>query len=263
MNLGLNGKIFLVAAASKGLGYGIAHALASEGARVSLCSRDLNSARAAAARITQETGSPTLAFACDVTSAAEIDAWVDGTTAEWDYRIDGLAVNAGGPPSLPLYQATDEQFEAAFNLTLMSAVRMIRATLPHMNDGGAILTVTSGSTKEPIAGLGLSTVMRAGVVGMVKVLADELAPRNIRVNNLVPGRILTDRITQLDTLTSERTGQSIEDIRARAEAAIPLRRMGTITEFGRAAAFLLSPAASYTTGATLRVDGGAMRSISI
>lgn len=263
MNLGLEGKKFLVAAASKGLGYGIARALAGEGAMVSVCSRDISSAQAAADKITQETGSQALAFACDVTQPQQIQDWVDGTVRAWGAGIDGLVTNAGGPPSLVLHEADDAQWQAAFDLTLMSAVRMIRAVLPHMTDGGAILTVTSSSTKEPISGLGLSTVMRAGVVGMVKIFADELAPKGIRINNLVPGRILTDRIVQLDDVTAKRTGMSTEEIRAKSEAAIPLKRLGTIEEFGKAAAFLLSPAASYTTGATLRVDGGAMRSIGI
>ncbi len=262
MNLGLEGKVALVAAASKGLGYGIARALAAEGAKVSLCSRDLDSAKNAADTLRAETGSETLAFACDVSDPAQITAWIDGTVAAWG-MIDALVTNAGGPPSLVLHEASDEQWEVAFNLTLMSAVRIIRAALPHLNDGGAILTVTSSSTKEPITGLGLSTVMRAGLVGMVKVYADELAPRGIRINNLVPGRILTDRIVHLDQVTAKRTGTTPEEARAKSEASIPLKRLGTIDEFGRAAAFLLSPAASYTTGATLRVDGGAMRSIGI
>lgn len=262
MELGLEGKVALVAAASKGLGYGIARALAGEGAKVSLCSRDLDSASAAADKLRAETGVEALAFACDVSDPAQIAGWVDGTRRAWG-SIDALVTNAGGPPSLVLHEASDEQWEAAFNLTLMSAVRIIRAALPHMNDGGAILTVTSSSTKEPITGLGLSTVMRAGVVGMVKVYADELAPRGIRINNLVPGRILTDRIIQLDQVTAERNNTTPDEARAKSEASIPLKRLGTIEEFGRAAAFLLSPAAGYTTGATLRVDGGAMRSIGI
>lgn len=263
MNLDLEGKVALVAAASKGLGYGIARALAGEGARVSICSRDREAAHAAAERIAAETGVETLGFTCDVTQEDQITAWIKGTVSAWGNRIDALVTNAGGPPSLTLHEASEDQWHAAFNLTLMSAVRMIRETLPYMGEGSAILTVTSGSTKEPIPGLGLSTVMRAGVVGMVKVYADELSARGIRINNLVPGRILTDRIVHLDNINAERAGTTPEEIRAKSEVSIPLGRLGTIDEFGRAAAFLLSPAASYTTGATLRVDGGAMRSIGI
>ncbi len=130
-----------------------------------------------------------------------------------------------------------------------------------MQPGSSILTITSSSIREPIEQLGLSTVMRAGVAGLVKTLADELAPDGIRVNNLVPGRIDTDRVAQLDQNTANRLGISFEEARERSVQRIPLKRMGTIDEFGAAAAFLLSPAASYITGATLRVDGGQMRSI--
>jgi 3-oxoacyl-[acyl-carrier protein] reductase len=260
MNLELEGKVAVVAAASKGLGYGIARALAGEGAKVSICSRDLDSAQLAAEKIASETGADTLGVACDVSKLEQITSWIDRTVDHFG-NIDMLVTNAGGPPALVLHEATEEQWFAAFELTTMSTVRIIRAALPYINNGGAILTVTSSSTKEPINGLGLSTVMRAGIVGMVKVYADELAPRGIRVNNLVPGRILTDRIVHLDSVNAQRTGESPEAIRVKSESAIPLQRLGTIEEFGRAAAFLLSPAASYTTGATLRVDGGAMRSI--
>jgi len=145
--------------------------------------------------------------------------------------------------------------------TLMSAVHMIRAALPHMKDGGAILTVTSSSIREPIPRLGLSTVMRSGVAGLVKTLADELAEDRIRVNNLMPGRIDTDRVRQLDENTATKLGLSVEEVQRQTIEKIPLKRLGTIDDFGKAAAFLLSPAAAYITGASLRVDGGAMRSI--
>jgi 3-oxoacyl-[acyl-carrier protein] reductase len=138
---------------------------------------------------------------------------------------------------------------------------MIRAVLPHMKDGGAILTVTSSSVREPIERLALSTVMRSGVVGLVKTLADELAADGIRVNNLIPGRIDTDRVKQLDRGAAERLSKSVEEVRQQSITKIPAGRLGTIDDFGAAGAFLLSPAAAYITGATLRVDGGAMRSI--
>ena len=138
---------------------------------------------------------------------------------------------------------------------------MIRAAVPHMTNGGSILTVTLSSIKEPIERLGLSTVMRSGVAGLVKTLADELAGKNIRVNNLIPGRIDTDRVAQLDAAAAKRQNISIEQVQSQSVARIPLKRLGTIDEFGAAAAFLLSPTAQYITGATLRVDGGQMRSI--
>lgn len=260
MDLGLQGKVALVAASSKGLGYGIARALAGEGARVALCARNPDEVRAAGEKITVETGVETHTTACDVTNPESVVAWINSAAA-WGGGLDALVINAGGPPALQLIDAMDEQWQTAFNTTVMSAVRMIRAALPHLRDGSAILTVTSSSVREPIANLGLSTVLRAGIFGMVKVLSEELAPRQIRVNNLIPGRIDTDRVQHLDYLTAQRTGSTLEAVRASSEARIPLKRLGTPDEFGAAAAFLLSPAAAYITGTSLRVDGGAMRSV--
>lgn len=260
MDLGVRDQVAMVAASSKGLGYGVAKALAAEGARVSMCSRDNAAIEQAAAKLADTAGAQTLATACDVTRPADIQNWVDRTVSEWG-TVDMLLVNAGGPPAVTFRETTEEQWQAAFELTLMSTVRMIRAVLPHMREGGSILTVTSSSVREPIERLGLSTVMRSGVVGLVKTLADELAGERIRVNNLIPGRIDTDRVAQLDQLTANRLGISREEARRRSEEKIPLGRLGTIDDFGRAGAFLLSPAAQYITGTSLVVDGGSMRSI--
>jgi len=259
MDLGLQGKVALVAASSKGLGYGVAKALAENGAKVSLCSRTEADVKAAALTLSEDYGVDTLAIACDVTKPEDIQAWVDKTVDAWG-QIDCLLVNAGGPPAKVFKDLTDDDWQAAFELTLMSSVRMIRAAIAHMPDGGSILTVTSSSTKEPIPRLGLSTVMRSGVAGLVKTLADELAGDGIRVNNLIPGRIDTDRVKQLDENTSKVLDIGIDEVRERSKAKIPLGRYGNIDDFGAAGAFLLSPAASYITGATLRVDGGSMRS---
>ncbi|MDX2138793.1 MAG: SDR family oxidoreductase [Chloroflexota bacterium] len=260
MDIGLKDKVALVAAASKGLGFGVAQALAREGARVSICSRTQTEVEAAGAKLRAETGAEILAMPCDVSSIEQIDGWVSATVAQWGH-VDALLINAGGPPGGLIKDLTDAQWQAAFELTLMSTVRMIRAALPHMPPGSAILTITSSSIKEPIERLGLSTVMRSGVLGLVKTLADELAP-NIRVNNLIPGRLDTDRVAALDQAAAQRSGMSIEDVRAQSLTKIPLKRLGTIEEFGAAGAFLLSPAAAYITGASLRVDGGMMRSVS-
>lgn len=260
MELSLQNRVMLIAASSKGLGYGVAEALAQDGAHVSMCSRTQEEIEASAQKLAAETGAETMGMACDVTQPDQIQAWIDATIAKWG-RIDGLLVNAGGPPAGYFKEITDEQWQAAFELTLMSTVRMIRAALPHMSAGSAILTVTSSSIKEPIERLGLSTVMRAGVAGLVKTLADELAPDGIRVNNLIPGRITTDRTAALDAGAAKRLGITPEEARQRSEASIPLKRMGTIQEFGKAGAFLLSPAAAYITGTSLTVDGGKMRSL--
>lgn len=260
MDLGLTGKVALVAAASKGLGFGVAKALAENGAKVSICSRSADEIEATAKTLTDDFGAETLATACDVTNPADIENWINRTVEKWG-AVDILLVNAGGPPTGNFKDISDAQWQSAFELTLMSTVRMIRAALPHMKNGGAILTVTSSSVKEPIPRLALSTVMRSGVVGLVKTLADELAGDGIRVNNLIPGRIDTDRVAQLDRNNAEKLGITPEEVRAQSVAKIPLKRLGTIDDFGAAGAFLLSPAASYITGATLQVDGGSMRSI--
>ncbi len=260
MDLGLQGKVALISAASKGLGYGVARMMAAEGARVSICSRDEKGIASAARSLIDETRAEVMYRTCDVTHPDEIQHWIDSTVNMWG-TIDALLINAGGPAAGLIRDVTDDQWRTAFELTLMSAVRMIRAALPYMSAGSAILTITSSSIKEPIERLGLSTVMRSGVAGLVKTLADELAGDGIRVNNLIPGRIDTDRVMQLDEGAAARTGKTVEQVRAENAAKIPLKRLGSIDEFGAAAAFLLSPAASYITGASLRVDGGAMRSI--
>ncbi len=260
MDLGLKGKVALVAAAGQGLGYGTARALANEGARVSICSHLADEIEGAASSLVEETGGTVLATVCDVRDPAAVTAWVEKTVGEWG-TIDALFINAGGPPAGNFKDLSDDQWQAAFELTLMSAVRMIRAVLPHMTAGSAIVASTSSSVREPIQRLILSNVMRAGVASLIKSLADELAPDGIRLNTLIPGRIDTARVAQLDQNKAEKQGLSVEEVRAQSIATIPLGRLGTIDEYGTAAAFLLSPAASYITGAMLRVDGGKLRSI--
>ena len=259
MDLGLNGKVGLVAAASKGLGFGVAQALAREGASLSICSRTESDIRKAAQQLKEDTGSEVLGSVCDMRDAISIEAWVAATLDRFG-KIDAVLVNAGGPPAGLLSDFSDEQWQAAFELTLMSTVRLVRAVIPHLSKGSAILTITSSSIREPIPRLGLSTVMRAGVAGYVKTLADELAGEGIRVNNLLPGRIDTDRVAQLDRNVASNLGIAPQEARRRSEVEIPLKRLGTIEEYGAAAAFLLSSAAAYITGASLQVDGGKMRS---
>lgn len=262
MDLGIKDKVALVAAASKGLGFGIAQALAQDGAKVSLGSRTKAEVESAAQRLHEETGVETLGLVLDATDAQSITNWTQATLDKFG-GIDYLVVNAGGPPAGQFDDFDDAAWQAAFELTLMSSVRMIRAVLPAMRQrgGGAILTITSSSVKEPIDFLLLSNVMRSGVTSLAKSLSHQLASENIRVNNLVPGRINTDRVKSLDALSAAKKGIPVAEHQAAMAAMIPLGRYGTIEDFGRAGAFLLSEAASYITGETFVVDGGAMKTV--
>jgi 3-oxoacyl-[acyl-carrier protein] reductase len=262
MELGLTGKIALVAGASKGLGYAVARALAGEGAIVSIASRDEKSISEAGARIERETGARVLATRVDVRSAADIERWVSATAAKFG-GVDALLTNSGGPPAGPAVSFDDKAWQDAADLLLFSAIRMVRLAVPLMQarGGGAILMSTSSSVKEPIPNLGLSTVLRASVSAFAKTLALELAASKIRVNQIIPGRINTDRVRQLDEINARNQSISTGQAKSRAEAAIPMGRYGEIEEFGRVGAFLLSDAASYMTGATVQVDGGQIRSV--
>jgi 3-oxoacyl-[acyl-carrier protein] reductase len=262
VDLGLKGKVAMVAGASKGLGFAVARALAAEGASVSISSRDAGAIEKAAERIRSETGKETLASAADVRNAAALEAWRDRTLERFG-RIDRLFANSGGPPAGKFPDFDDAAWQNAFELLLLSAVRMARLAIPSIKaaGGGAILFSTSSSVKEPIGNLALSTVLRAGVSALAKTLSQEFAADGIRVNQIIPGRIDTDRVRELDGINAKKAGISEDDTRKRAAAAIPLGRYGDAADYGRAAAFLLSDAASYITGATLQVDGGAIRSV--
>jgi 3-oxoacyl-[acyl-carrier protein] reductase len=262
MDLGLNGKVAMVAAASQGLGYAIAKALAAEGAKVSIAARKQETVSAAAARIAEETGAEVIASVADVTSVEAIEAWYEATLEAFG-GVDILVTNSGGPPAGPASVFDDAAWKNAFEILVLGAVRTIRVVAPSMEarGGGSILMLTSSSVKNPIPNLGLSNVIRPCVSAMAKTFADEFAARKIRVNQLVPGRIATERLTYLDDANAKKAGVTLEDQRKRSAAAIPMGRYGAPEEFARAAAFLLSDAASYITGATLQVDGGAIRSI--
>ncbi|MGE0019450.1 MAG: SDR family oxidoreductase [Draconibacterium sp.] len=262
MDIQVNDKVFMVAAASKGLGYGIARELALNGAIVCIASRTKAEIEQAAENLRKKTGATILASVFDAANAQSIKNWISEVETAFE-RIDGLVVNAGGPPPGNFDDFTDEQWQSAFNLTLMSAVRLIRGVLPTLRNGGggSILTITSMSVKEPIQRLLLSNVFRSGVTSLVKSLSVELAKDQIRVNNLMPGRIDTDRVKSLDANIAEKAAVSAEEIKKGFEATIPLGRYGTIDEFGKAGAFLLSPAASYITGVSLAVDGGIMKTV--
>jgi 3-oxoacyl-[acyl-carrier protein] reductase len=262
MDFGLKGKVAMVAGASRGLGFAVARGLAAEGASVSVASRTAQSIEAAAARITADTGAGTLATAIDVRAAASLAEWHARTVARFG-GVDLLFVNAGGPPAGTALSFDDAAWQGAFELLVLSAVRMVRLAVPSMKarGGGAIVVSTSSAVREPIPNLALSNIVRSSVSAMSKTLANELAADNIRVNHLLPGRIATDRIIELDTIRGKATGASADDVRASYSKTIPLGRYGEPGEFANAAVFLFSDAARYITGASLQVDGGLIRSV--
>jgi len=261
MDLGLKGKVAMVAGASRGLGFAVAKALAADGASVSIASRDEAAICDAAKRLTGSAGD-VFAMAADVSAAEDIARWTAATERRFG-GVDLLFTNSGGPPAGPAIVFDDAAWQDAADLLLFSVLRMVRAAVPSMKTrgGGSILVSTSSSVKEPIPNLGLSTVMRASVSALAKTLALELAPEKIRVNQIIPGRLDTDRLRQLDEGNARKAGIATDEQRKRSIASIPAGRYGDPDEFGRAAAFLLSDAASYITGATLQIDGGLIRSV--
>jgi len=262
MDLGLKGKIAMVGGASKGLGYAVARALAGEGAQVSIASRDAGAIQRAAETIGRETGVKTVAVAADLSKADGVAQWHTKTIDQFG-GVDLLFANTGGPPAGTALSLDDQAWQNAFELLLLSVVRSVRLVVPSMRarGGGAILVGTSSSVKEPIANLALSNVLRSGVTSLAKTLSLELAPDKIRVNTLIPGRIDTDRVRWLDEVNAKKNGISVADVQARALASIPIGRYGEPDDFGRTAAFLLSDAASYITGAAVQVDGGLIKGL--
>ncbi|HEU5086137.1 MAG TPA: SDR family oxidoreductase [Roseiflexaceae bacterium] len=262
MDLGISGKVAVVAAASKGLGRASALELARAGCNVAICARDDAGITAAARAIADETGATVLPFVADMTSAGDIASFVAAAAEQLgDPQI--LVANAGGPPAGSFDQFDDAAWEKAFQLTEMSTVRLIRAVLPFMRKTGwgRIITITSISAKQPIDNLLLSNAIRPGVVGLVKTLSTQLAPEGITVNNVAPGSILTDRQYELQGQRAKREGISVEEAIAASGKTIPIGRIGEPEELGALVAFLASARASYITGQTIAVDGGSGRGL--
>jgi 3-oxoacyl-[acyl-carrier protein] reductase len=261
MDLGLAEKIAMVSGASRGLGFAVARALATEGARVCILSRDAAAIESAAERIRREAGGDALPVAGDVQSGEAVERWHQAALDRFG-SVDLVFTSTGGPSPGAILSHGDEAWRQAFELVVLSVIRIVRTVQPSLAArGGAILLSTSSSVREPIPNLGLSNVLRVSVAALAKSLAAELAPQRIRVNQIIPGRVDTDRVRQLDEAAAARLGIPLTEQQARSRASIPLGRYGEPEEFGRAAAFLLSDAASYITGATLQVDGGLIRSI--
>jgi len=262
MDLGLRGRVAAVAAASEGIGKAIAHELAAEGAKVSICARREDRLRTSASEIRAATGGEVHASVADVSKEDDAVRFI-AETAHHLGRLDVLVVNAGGPPSGTFETLDDASWDAAYDLTLKSAVHLIRASIPHMKarSWGRILAITSISVKQPIDQLLLSNAFRMAVVGLVKTLARELAPHGILVNAVAPGHVATERSVELMQVRARAAGRSIEEARAATVREIPLGRLGTAAEVAGLAAFLASERAGYITGAVIQVDGGLYRGV--
>jgi 3-oxoacyl-[acyl-carrier protein] reductase len=251
MDLGLADRVYVLTGASRGLGFATAQALVADGARVVISSRSRSGVDAAVA----ELGAGAAGVVADLTDPGTPELLIR-TARERFGRLDGALISVGGPARGTAAELTDEQWRAAFETVFLGTVRAARTVAAALTEGGAIGLVLSTSARTPIAGLGLSNGLRPGLAGAAKDMADQYGPRGVRVVSLLPGRVLTDRNVEL----FEATGNA-EAAAAEAAAAIPLGRLGEPAEFGRVAAFVLSPAASYLTGLTIPVDGGAVRTL--
>ncbi|MDF1850933.1 MAG: SDR family oxidoreductase [Verrucomicrobiales bacterium] len=256
MDLGLKDKGVVVLASSGGIGKGVAMELAREGARVMLFARSEDKLAETAEAIATETGNRPSFVVGDLCEAGAVEAAVDQAASEFG-NLWALFNNTGGPPPGGFEQFDDAAWQSAFELTLLSYVRAIRASLPHMRNGGGgrIVSNTSVSTKQAIDGLLLSNVFRSGLVGLGKSLARDLGPEGILVNTVGPGRVDTERIEQLDTIWAEKAGISFEQQREQSQQAIPLRKYGEPADFGRIVAFLCSESNAYLTGQNILIDG--------
>jgi 3-oxoacyl-[acyl-carrier protein] reductase len=261
MELGLEGKNIVVTASSKGIGLAIAEQLAAEGANLLLCSRNLVGIKDIAARLAEEHHIQAFGIQVDVASASQIEHLTQFASERFQ-AVHGLVCNTGGPPSGKFMDMNDDHWEQAYQSILMSVVRLVRGLYPLLQiDGGRVLTVASSSVKEPISGLVLSNVYRAGLAGLMKTLSLELAQDNILLNTICPGRIETDRLHELDEAKAAREGRDVQEIKQEAMRHIPLGRYGRPEEFADLATYLLSPRNSYLTGSIYYVDGGSMRSL--
>jgi 3-oxoacyl-[acyl-carrier protein] reductase len=259
MNLGLNGRVAMVAAASKGIGKACALALAEEGCRVSICARRGEELKRTGAEMAAH--SEALAVVADVSSPADLENWYQQTVAQFG-QVDILVTNTGGPPVARFMDLSDEQWRAGVESTLMNVVRLARLVVPAMRERrwGRIIHLTSLVAKQPIDELTISSTLRAGLSGLTKTMANQLGPDGITVNAVLMGHILTDRQYHLADVRVKERGITYEQYFQQAAAEIPLRRLGEPREVGEVVAFLASERASYVTGVSLQIDGGLIRS---
>jgi 3-oxoacyl-[acyl-carrier protein] reductase len=262
MNLGIEGRVAVVAAASKGLGRAIADELAAEGARLVICARGKETLEMARDEIAARSRASVRAIVADLSTLDGIHR-VAREAADHFGPVDILVNNAGGPPSGPFEKHDWSAWENAVHLTLRSAVELTRLVLPGMRERrwGRVLNVTSIAVKQPVDGLMLSNSIRAAVTGWARTLANEVARDGITVNNVMPGYHATERVAQLNEATAKREGLDLQEIQRRIDSQIPMRRLGDPREFGAMVAFLASARASYITGQSIAVDGGWIRSL--
>lgn len=260
MELGLKDKVALIAASSKGLGRASAEAIAQEGAKVTICARNEEALKATREEIMAATGAEVLAVVADMSNPDDIQCVVQETVARFG-ALHVLVCNAGGPPAGYFPDFDDAQWEAAFNLSMMSTVRLIRAALPHMQAAqwGRIINITSISVKQSVDNLILSNSIRASVHGMAKTLANQIAKDGITINNVMPGYTQTDRVNQLVAINAQKSGKSEAEVLANIAKPIPMGRIGQPEEFAAVVAFLASEKASYVTGVSIPVDGGLIK----
>ena len=262
MDLGLNGRIAIVAAASKGLGRAVAEGLAREGAQVAICSRNEESLQQAAVIIEKAGGRPPFFRAVDVTDSTAVSSFVAAVEAHFG-RIDICVTNSGGPPSKLFKDTESQDWHSAIDQLLMSTVFFAKEVLPRMqiNKWGRLITITSSTVKQPVDGLLLSNAVRAAVTGLARTLANEYGPHGITVNNVCPGYTNTDRLGDLADMISKRSGTTRETIFANWEKQIPVGRVGTPEEFAAVVTFLASERASYVNGTSIAIDGGMVRGL--
>ncbi|GAA0560024.1 SDR family oxidoreductase [Paractinoplanes ferrugineus] len=253
MDLGLDGRVFILTGASRGLGFATAQALVADGAKVVISARSATGVDEAVAQLGGSGNAEGLAG--DLADAATPAALVDRAMARWG-RLDGALVSVGGPGPGTAAAVSDDQWRAAFESVFLGSVRAVRTFAAALPAGGAIGLVLSTSVKAPLERLGLSNGLRPGLAMVAKDMADEFGPRGVRVLSLLPGRLLTDRNRELFAAAGDPAAAE-----ARATASVPLGRLGEPAEFGRVAAFMLSPAAGYVTGIALPVDGGSLRAL--
>ncbi len=262
MDLGLRGKVALVAASSRGLGRAVAEELAREGASVVVCARSRDALSAAAQAIRSETGARVVDVVADLTLPSDVTRVVETSLRELG-RIDILVTNTGGPPAGPFESHSAEAWDVAIRQNLMSVVELCRAVLPRMKEQrwGRIINVTSIAVKQPVDNLILSNSVRAAVTGFARTLANEVATYGITVNNVMPGYTRTQRVEELAQRNADLRGTTAADEQAAWERQIPMGRLGDPAEFAAMVTFLASERASYTTGASIPVDGGWIRGL--